>query len=99
MARSQQIVRDDTKPTKNRHVEPQLLKRFINDTINLQLLTVRETSDVVCQEFGPVVKDFAYSFTACQHLDTQLSDHPSSHIIFQHLSTLSVSFKHMKLAR
>ena len=63
------------KPTNNCHVEPQLLKRFIKDTTNLQLLTTREASESdVDQQFSPVVKDLVYSFTACKHLDTQLSE-------------------------
>lgn len=62
------------RPTNNRAIEPQLLKRFIEENLNLQLLATADISSDADQMFSPVVKEHAFGFYSLKHLDTQMSE-------------------------
>ena len=84
-------------PTNNRAIEPQLLKRFVEDNSNLHLLARADVSGDVGQMLGSIVKEHALGFYSLKHLDTQLSEvvqsTSSKFNLYQHLNTLSMHFK------
>ena len=56
------------RPTNNRSIESQMLKRFVSDNANLQLLAnATDTSSDIGQMFGPVIRDHALDL---HHLNT-----------------------------
>ncbi|SMN01974.1 hypothetical protein SPONN_281 [uncultured Candidatus Thioglobus sp.] len=61
-------------PTNNCAIESQLLKRFIDENFNLQLLHSGDTSSDAGKAFGPIVKEHAFGFYSLKHLDTHLSE-------------------------
>ena len=63
------------RPTNNRSIEAQLLKRFVDDNANLQLLAhVQKSMGDVGTMFGSVVRDHALGYTSLSHLNTELAE-------------------------
>ncbi len=85
-------------PTNNCAIEPQLLKQFVEENLNLQLLATANVSSDAGQTFGPVVKEHALGFYSLKHLDTQFSEAQSessdSHFVLASKYTVGVFQEH-----
>ena len=63
------------RPTKNRSIEAQLLKRFVDDNANnLPFIHVQKSMSDVGTMFGSVVRDHALGYTSLSHLNTELAE-------------------------
>ena len=71
------------KPTNNRAIEPQLLKRFVDENFNLQLLLTADISGDAGQTFNSIVREHALGFHSLKHLDTELSEVQSTSSKFE----------------
>ena len=78
------------KPTNNRTIEPQLMKRFVEENFNIQMLFSANTSGAAGKVFHVVVKYYALGFYSLKHLDTQLSDGSPSTSDFVPTSNYSI---------
>ena len=62
------------KPTNNRAIESQLLKRFVEENFNLQLLLTADISGDAGQAFSSIVKEHALGVHSLKHHNTEISE-------------------------
>ena len=62
------------KPTNNRAIESQLLKRFVEENFNLQLLLTADISGDAGLVFSSIVKEHALGVHSLKHHNTEISE-------------------------